>query len=171
MLLNFYKKGSPARMVVTDLFKVEAECEKKDYDVLERKTEREKRSVPIMTRIYCRVKSLSKDAAIMSNSLMKKAVNYMLNQWESLRNFILDGRVQLSNNLCEQRMKPIKLNLKVCQNIGSETAAENASFMFSLMESCKLNKLKEEPYMEMLFNGLCMEQVDWKQNLPCYYKQ
>ena len=165
---------SEARTVindVADLFKVEAECEKKDYDVLERKTEREKRSVPIMTRIYCRVKSLSKDAAIMSNSLMKKAVNYMLNQWESLRNFILDGRVQLSNNLCEQRMKPIKLNLKVCQNIGSETAAENASFMFSLIESCKLNKLKEEPYMETLFNSLCMEKVDWKQNLPCFYKQ
>ena len=156
---------------VADLFKVEAECAKKGLDALERKTERENRSVPIMTRIYCRIKSLSKNTAIMANSLMKKAVTYMLNQWESLRNFILDGRVQLSNNLCEQRMKPIKLNLKVSQNIGSETAAENASFMFSLMESCKLNKLKEEPYMETLFNSLCMEQVNWKQNLPCFYKQ
>ena len=165
---------SEARTVINDiadLFKVEAECAKKELDAHERKTERENRSVLIMTRIYCRIKSLSKDAVIMSNSLMKKAINYMLNQWESLRNFILDGRVQLSNNLCEQRMKPIKLNLKVCQNIGSETAAENASFMFSLMESCKLNKLKEEPYMEMLFNSLCMEEVDWKQNLPCFYKQ
>ena len=165
---------SDARIVindVADLFKVEAECEKKGLDVQARKIERENRSSHIMTRIYCRIKSLSKDTAIMANSLMKKAVTYMLNQWESLRNFILDGRVQLSNNLCEQRMKPIKLNLKVCQNIGSETAAENASFMFSLMESCKLNKLKEEPYMETLFNCLCMEQVDWKQNLPCFYKQ
>lgn len=165
---------SEARTVindVADLFKVEAECEKKGLDVQARKIERENRSSHIMTRIYCRIKSLSHDTAIMANSLMKKAVAYMLNQWESLRNFILDGRVQLSNNLCEQRMKPIKLNLKVCQNIGSETAAENASFMFSLMESCKLNKLKEEPYMEMLFNSLCMEQVDWKQNLPCFYKQ
>lgn len=165
---------SEARTVindVADLFKVEAECEKKGLDVQTRKIERENRSSHIMTRIYCRIKSLSKDTAIMANSLMKKAVTYMLNQWESLRNFILDGRVQLSNNLCEQRMKPIKLNLKVCQNIGSETAAENASFMFSLMESCKLNKLKEEPYMETLFNSLCMEQVDWKQNLPCFYKQ
>lgn len=82
----------------------------------------------------------------------------------------MDGRVQLNNNLCEQRMKPIKLNLKVRQNVGSETAAENASFMFFLMESCKLNKLKEESYMEKLFNSLRMEQVDWKQNLPCFYK-
>ena len=174
LFIEALESCSEARTVindVADLFKVEADCAKKNLDALDRKTERENRSVPIMTRIYCRIKSLSKDTAIMSNSLMKKAVNYMLNQWESLRNFILDGRVQLSNNLCEQRMKPIKLNLKVCQNIGSETAAENASFMFSLMESCKLNKLKEEPYMEMLFNSLCMEQVDWKQNLPCFYKQ
>ncbi len=39
------------------------------------------------------------------------------------------------------------------------------------VESCKLNKLKEKPYMETLFNSLYMEQVDWKQNLPCFYKQ
>ena len=32
--------------------------------------------------------------------------------------------MQISNNLCEQRMKPVKLNLKNCQNIGSENAAE-----------------------------------------------
>ena len=138
MFVEALDSCSEARTVindVADLFKVEAESEKKGLDVQSRKIERENSSSHIMTRIYCRIKSLSQDTAIMANSLMKKAVTYMLNQWESLRNFILDGRVQLSNNLCEQRMKPIKLNLKVCQNIGSETAAENASFMFSLMES------------------------------------
>ena len=104
---------SEARTVINDeadLFKVEAEYTKKELDVQERKSERENRSLPIMTKIYCRIKSLSKDTATMSNSLMKKPFNYMLNQWESLRNFILDGLVQLSNKLCEQRMKT---NLKV----------------------------------------------------------
>ena len=60
----------------------------------------------------------------MANEMMSNAVNYMLNQWKSPENFIKDGRVQISNNLCEQRMKPVKLNLKNCQNIGSENAAE-----------------------------------------------
>lgn len=41
----------------------------------------------------------------------------MLNQWSSLKNFIESGLVEISNNLCEQRMKPIKLNRKNCQNI------------------------------------------------------
>ena len=111
--------------------------------------------------------SYLKDTEIMSKPLKKKTVSYMLNQWNCLIIFILGRRVQLSNNLCEQRLKPIKLNFKVCQNIGSETAAKNYSFMFSLLESCKLNKLKEEPNMETLFNNVCMEKVDWKQNLPC----
>ncbi|NLB79151.1 MAG: transposase, partial [Clostridiaceae bacterium] len=57
----------------------------------------EKQSVPIMTRLYARAKTMSKDMELMSNSLMRKAVNYLLNQWNRLRNFILDGRVQISN--------------------------------------------------------------------------
>ena len=63
---------------------------------------------------------MSTDLKLMANEMMSNAVNYMLNQWKSLVNFIKDGRVQISNNLCEQRMKPVKLNLKNCQNIGSE---------------------------------------------------
>ncbi|MCR1845809.1 IS66 family transposase [Phocaeicola sartorii] len=42
-----------------------------------------------------------------------------LNQWDSLRNFILDSKAEKSNNLVEQRMKPIKLDLKKSQNIRS----------------------------------------------------
>lgn len=36
---------------------------------------------PILTRIYTRVKTMSKNHVLMSNGLMKKAVNYLLNQW------------------------------------------------------------------------------------------
>ena len=31
----------------------------------------------------------------------------MLNQWPSLKNFIEAGLAEISNDLCEQRMKPI----------------------------------------------------------------
>jgi hypothetical protein len=45
-------------------------------------------------------------------------------------------------------MKPVKLLLKNCMNIGCEVSAENMAFIFSLIESCKLNdisELSEEP--------------------------
>ncbi len=82
---------------------------------------------------------------------MRKAVNYTLNQWKSLRNILKDGAAEISNNLCEQRMKPVKLLLKNCMNIGSEDAAENSAFIFSLIESCKLNGIDPQDYLKHLF--------------------
>ena len=102
---------------------------------------------------------------------MKKAVTYTLNQWKSLENFIKDGRVEISNNLCEQRMKAVKLNLKNCQNIGSEFAAENAAFMFSVTESCSLNGINPESYLEDVFRSILFgTKRDRRDFLPCYYQ-
>lgn len=155
---------------IGDLFSVElnARLTKIDPGDIERLRKTESNS--ILTRIYTRVKTMSKNHVLMSNGLMKKAVNYLLNQWHSLRNFIMDGRVQVSNNLCEQRMKTIKLDLKNCQNIGSEDAAMKAAFMHSLIESCSLNKLNPESYLTHLFE--CHKRpdvVDKAALLPCYF--
>ena len=103
------------------------------------KGKRRKLTGPILERIHHKVVMMMQDAKIMANELMRKAVNYTLNQWRSLRNILKDGAAEISNNLCEQRMKPVKLLLKNCMNIGSEDAAKNSAFIFSLIESCKLN--------------------------------
>ncbi|NDO56388.1 IS66 family transposase, partial [Bacteroides acidifaciens] len=84
---------------------------------------------PILESIHHKVVMMMQDAKIMANELMRKAVNYTLNQWKSLRNILKDGAAEISNNLCEQRMKPVKLLLKNCMNIGSEDAAENSAFI------------------------------------------
>src|SRR5574344_1735905 len=97
---------------IAELFDVECTCKLANMNALERKQERHRRSVPILTRLYAMMKTMSKDLTLMSNTMMAKAVNYILNQWQSLRNFILNGNVEISNNLVEQRMKTIKLAIK-----------------------------------------------------------
>lgn len=59
-----------------------------------------------------------------------------------------------SNDLFEQRMKPVKMNLKDCQNIGSERAAGNTAFIFSLTESCALLDINPEENLTKIFTGL-----------------
>lgn len=114
---------------------------------------------------------MMQDAKIMANELMRKAVNYTLNQWKSLRNILKDGAAEISNNLCEQRMKPVKLLLKNCMNIGSEDAAGNSAFIFSLIESCKLNDIDPQDYLKHLFECILWGKVcDRKALLPCFYK-
>jgi hypothetical protein len=95
----------------------------RNMSATERAANRQRTSLPILNRIYAMARRVASDSELMGRPLLNKAVNYLNNQAETLRNFILDGNAEISNNLCEQRMKPIKLSLRNCQNIGSEGAA------------------------------------------------
>ncbi|TGX95384.1 IS66 family transposase, partial [Bacteroides acidifaciens] len=66
------------------------------------KGKRRKLTGPILESIHHKVVMMMQDAKIMANELMRKAVNYTLNQWKSLRNILKDGAAEISNNLCEQ---------------------------------------------------------------------
>jgi len=135
------------------------------------KGKRRKLTGPILESIHHKVVMMMQDAKIMANDLMRKAVNYTLNQWKSLRNILKDGAAEISNNLCEQRMKPVKLLLKNCMNIVSEDAAENSAFIFSLIESCKLNGIDPQDYLKHLFECILHgKDCDKKTLLPCFYK-
>lgn len=135
------------------------------------KEKRLKLTGPILERIHHKVIMMMQDTKLMANELMRKAVNYTINQWKSLRNILKDGTAEISNNLCEQRMKPVKLLLKNCMNIGSEDAAGNSAFIFSLIESCKLNDIGPQDYLKRLFECILHgKDCDKKALLPCFYK-
>ena len=53
----------------------------------------------------------------------------------------------------------------------SENAAENTAFVFSLTESCRLNGINPETYLEKLFKCIVSKETyDKRQLLPCYIK-
>lgn len=138
--------------MISDLFLNERLFDGQDAEGRQKK--RMSLSRPVVNRIFDKAESIAKDTALMGRELLRKAVNYVVNQKESLRNFLRDGTAELSNNLCEQRMKPIKLDLKNCQNIGSEEAAEDAAFMHSLVESCRMNRKNPYEYLTDLLRHL-----------------
>ena len=136
------------------------------------KGKRRKLTGLILESIHHKVVMMMQDAKIMANEMMRKNVNYMLNQWKYLRNILKDDAAEISNNLCEQRMKPVKLLLNNCMNIGSENVAENSAFIFSLIESCKLNGIDPQDYLKYLFEYILHgKDCDKKALLPRFYKQ
>ena len=86
--------------------------------------------------------------------MMKKAVRYELGEWPEMKRVLECGDVELSNNLSEQMMRSIKMNLKNAGNIGSEESAKHNAFMFSVIESCKMNKRSIEGYLACLLDSL-----------------
>jgi len=101
---------------------------------------------------------------------IKRALVYAKNEWHTFETILQNGDVEVSNNLCEQMMKHIKMNLKNCLNIGSEDSALDYAFMFSAIESCDINRLSPEAYLRKLIQGLHEKKVEKKQLLPCYIR-
>lgn len=100
---------------------------------------------------------------------MKRAINYMINQWKFLKNILKDGTAEISNILCEQRMKPIKLLLNNYMNIRSKASAEKTVFTFSQIESYRFNNLVALDYLKHLFECILHgKYCDKKVFLPCF---
>ena len=55
------------------------------------KEKRLKLTRPILERMHHKVVMMMQDTKLMANEPMRKAVNYTLNQWKSLKNILKDG--------------------------------------------------------------------------------
>lgn len=102
--------------------------------------------------------------------LLTKAIKYALSEWSALEMVLKSGEVELSNNLSEQLMRRIKMNLKTASNVGSEESAIDGAFMFSMIESCKINKISPEKYITYLLKNLgkITNQEELRNMLPCF---
>lgn len=131
----------------------------------ERLAWRHREEKPILARIKTLAESYMADASLMADSLLAKAVRYMLNQWPTYENIMKSGLPEVSNNLCEQRMKPLKLSMKNSQNIGSEDAARGHCFIHSLLESCRRLGVSIYDYLVALFRRLPHTPKDQRRQL------
>ena len=105
---------------------------------------RQKHSVPLLDRLHEHVTSWS--ARTLPQSEVQKVIQYALTQWEALRLFTTDSRILLDNNLIENQMRPVALGRKNWMFAGSHEGAMRAAIFFSLINSCRLNKINAWQY-------------------------
>lgn len=72
------------------------------------------------------------------------ALTYLRNQWEDLNHFLLDGRIELSNNRAERSIKPFVMSRKNFLFANTPLGAKSSAVIFSLIETAKENGL--DPY-------------------------
>jgi len=137
--------------LIGSLFATEQECREAGMNEETRLAYRKVKSAPTMAKIKTLVDHYATDEGLMAISAFRKAVTYIRNQWNHLSTFLESGIPEISNNLSEQRVRPIKLSLKNCQNIGSPEAAKRKAFLHSIAETCRLNGVAIQSYLEMVF--------------------
>lgn len=154
------------------LFQIERDL--KELSTEERYEKRLEQSKPVLEAFLSWLKN--KEQQVLPKSGLGKAIKYCLNQWLKLETFLLDGRLEISNNRAERAIKPFVIGRKNFLFSKSVKGATASAITYSIIETAKANNLAPFFYLEYLFEKLPnidlqnMEQLDellpWSQSIP-----
>jgi transposase len=130
-----------ALMLIAELYRIEG----KGHSQEELLTVRQKKSAPVIQKLHEHLMTWS--ARTLPQSEVRKVIQYALTQWEALTLFLSHPHVALDNNLIENQMRPVALGRKNWMFAGSHEGAMRAAIFFSIINSCRLNKVNTWLYL------------------------
>lgn len=143
-------KGAEGREYINLLFKVEAEIAELGYE--EKKQKRQEASRPLLDAFWAWVDETASLAT--TNELLTKALTYSLNQKKYLETFLEDGRLPISNNLCEANIKPYATARRAWLFADTPKGATANAVLYTLIESAKANELDAYEYLKYLLTEM-----------------
>ena len=118
----------------------------KDLPAEERKQKRLETELAIWEEFWCWLNTLDPTGG----SKLEKAVNYAQNHKETLMNYLLDGRCEISNNAAERRAKTYVTGRKNFLFHDTVDGANASAVVLSLIETAKANGLNIYQYLYTL---------------------
>ena len=156
------------------LFKLERKFKNENLSPEERHERRKKESEPLLQDFLAWLKTAEKKT--LPKSALGKAIKYCLNQWPKLTAFMLDGRIEISNNKAERAIKPFVIGRKNFLFSKSPKGANASAITYSIIETAKANDLNSFYYLNYIFEKLPnidignLEELDkllpWSDSIP-----
>jgi transposase len=127
------------------LFKIERKS--KGFSAEARLSLRMEKAAPIMDEFFAWLKTIQNSCV----GSLGKAVNYCVNQEKYLRNYLLDGDLEISNNRAERSVKPFVIGRKNWLFCNTPNGAKASAIIYSIIETTKENGLDARAYLEHIF--------------------
>ena len=87
-------------------------------------------------------------------SLLGKAIQYNLNQWDKLTVYLTDYHVNIDNNRADRAIKPFVIGRKNWLFSNTGNGARSSATLYSIIETAKANGLIPYDYLVRLFEEL-----------------
>jgi hypothetical protein len=107
---------------------------------------RQDRAVPLLESFHKWL--VQKAGQVDQSSALFRALNYPLKNWTALLRYTQDGRLDIDNNTAERTLRGIGVGRKNYLFFGSDTGGERAAIIYSLIETCKLNHIDPQRYLQ-----------------------
>lgn len=153
------KKDSKAYLIlkeISKLFEYEKRYRKDKLTPSQIVEARNKNVPPIKEKIY----ELVYNSNPAKNSALEKAIEYTKDCWDDLFSFVDDGFVEMTNNTAERAVKPFVIQRKVFQTSGSYAGARYTGKIFSIIQTCLINNVKVEKYLDYVLNNLNRKPIE-----------
>ena len=159
------------RKLHTEAVNIERKADRLGYSAEERLELRQKESRAVLDEFYGWVEQTAQRT--LPQSLIGKAITYAQNQKEYLCSFLKDGRIQLSNNLAEQAVKPFVIGRKNWLFANTPNGAAASSLIYSVIQTAIANDLKPLSYLEYVFEQIQLAKdlqtedlLPWSDKIP-----
>jgi len=130
------------------LFEIERELA--DMKPAERFDKRIELSKPIADEFFTWADNLN----VLPKSLIGQAAHYAMSQRVYLERFLLDGRLEISNNRAERAVKPFVIGRKNWLFSNTTGGAKASSIIYSIIETAKENNLRPFDYLVFLLENM-----------------
>jgi len=134
------------------LFELERKFDDLNLTHEQRKQSRELKSKSVADAFFAWAESLLPH--IMPKEKFGAAITYAVNQKKWLLNFLLDGRLELSNNRAERSIRPFTIGRKNWLFSFSAKGAKASAIVYSIIETAQANGLVPMLYLQYLFETL-----------------
>jgi hypothetical protein len=134
------------------MFELERDYDDKDVSYEDRAKLREIHSKPLAGGFFKWVEAMQSE--VTPKSLLGKAITYAMNQKNWLMNFLLDGRLELSNNRAERCIRPFTIGRKNWLFSYSPKGAKASAIAYSIVETAQANGLVPFMYLNYLLETL-----------------
>lgn len=135
---------------IGELYAVESRA--KDKSAAERQRLRDEHSRSVLQRIEAML--LKHLHAVVPGSLLGKALHYLSAQWPKLSRYVENGAWPIDNNLCENAIRPFVVGRRNWLFADTVAGAHASANLYSLIETCKANRIDPYAYLVSLFRKL-----------------
>jgi len=117
-----------------------------------RRAVRQQKAVPILEDLHRWM--VDKVALLDKPSDLAKAFNYLLKNWPAFMRYAQDGRLEIDNTAAERSLCGACVGKKNYLFFGADKGGEYAAIIYSLIESCKLNHIDPQRYLEYVLERI-----------------
>jgi transposase len=143
---------------IGQLYKIERDAKSNGLSGSDLLGERKEKSLPVLAEF--KEWLLTYQLRVSKELLLGKAINYTLNQWERLIQFVDNSVIGLDNNLIENAIRPFAIGRKNWMFSNSVRGVNASAVIYSIIETAKANKLNPFWYLYYIFEKIPLVKTD-----------